>query len=79
MDKVIIKCYQRLANAIIKQAANDYIWALCAYKKQRRVKFCVAVINDVEEFFLSEYFVAITNSDGEYLIQRIRKECGWSE
>lgn len=79
MEKVIIECYQRLANAIVTQAANDYIWALKALKKQRRVNFCVAVINENEEFFRSEYFVALTNSDGEYLIQRIRKECGYNE
>lgn len=79
MEKVIIKCYQRLANNIVEQAANDYIWALMALKKQRRVNFCVAVINDIEDFFRSQYFIAITNLDGECLIKRIRKECGYNE
>lgn len=79
MEDVIIKCYQNLASAIVEQAAHDYIWALMALKKQRRVNFCVAVINDIEDFFRSQYFVAITDLDGEYLIQQIRKECGYNE
>ena len=79
MEKVIIECYQRLASAIVKQAAHDYIWALRTLKKQRRVNFCVAVIDDIENFFRSQYFIAITDLDGEYLIQRIRMECGYNE
>ena len=33
MEKVILECSQRLANAIVTQAANDYIWALKALKE----------------------------------------------
>jgi hypothetical protein len=77
MDTILIDCYQNLANAIVELAANDYIWALKAYRKNRRIRYCVIVIEETEKFFLSEYFVLLTSVDGEYLMKRIRRECGY--
>lgn len=79
MENVIVKCYQNLANGIILQAAEDYIWALGSYRKRRRQSFCAGIIKDIEEFFLSEYFLILTDSDGRYLIAEIRRVCGHNE
>lgn len=55
-----------LINAVITQAANDYRGAL-------KVKD-YAGIYECESFFKSHRFMLMTNVDGVYLIDRIRKE-----
>ena len=55
-----------LTNAVITQAANDYRRALKAKD--------FAGIYECESFFKSHRFMLMTNVDGVYLIDRIRKE-----
>ena len=55
-----------LINAVITQAANDYKRALKAKD--------VGGIYDCESFFKSQRFMLMTNIDGKYLIDRIRRE-----
>ena len=59
--------YQLLANAIIKQAAIDYMQLLCGEKVR------CASINECERFFNSEYFMLLTEFDGPYLMNMIKK------
>ena len=59
--------YQLLANAIIKQAAIDYMQLLC------REKVRCASINERERFFNSEYFMLLTEFDGPSLMNMIKK------
>ena len=70
------KWYQEIANGIVLQAVADYRRAL-------KGKGCVDgkcyippedVIKDVERFFRSHYFRILTKVNGEYLIEKLRKE-----
>lgn len=64
--------YQDLANAIIVQAVEDYRKALngISYNSHPPEE----IVNEIERFFRSEYYRALTKVNGEYLIQQIRKE-----
>ena len=65
--------YQSLANAIIEQAAKDYRIALRYHLKHPydgRYKRDVA---EIERFFRSDWYTALTDVDGEYLIREIRR------
>lgn len=57
-----------LANAIIKQAADDYQKALIAHKKSAKM------IKDCREFFTGEWYKELTNVDGEMLMKMLEKE-----
>lgn len=66
--------YERLANAIVLQAAKDYRTALRRlnhdpYDYAARMK-----IKELERFFLSSWYAVLTNVDGELLMERLRKE-----
>lgn len=54
--------YELLANAIVVQAAKDYMRA----KSQ-------IVRNEVKNFFLSDWFLILTNMDGRRILKKIRK------
>ena len=62
-----ISPYQLLANAIIKQAAIDYMQLLCGEKVR------CSSINECERFFNSEYFMLLTEFDGPSLMNMIKK------
>ena len=55
--------YEDLANAIILQAVQDY----------RRTNNKRA-LEDLERFFLSDWFSVLTSIDGSRLLQELRKE-----
>ncbi len=59
--------YEALANAIIKSAANDYMKEI---KGQRRG----SELKKLEEFFLSDWFTALTSVDGKWLMQELKRE-----
>lgn len=61
-----VKPLQKLSNAIVLQAAKDYRTAL--------EKNDTHVIYECEHFFRSSWFFILTNVDGEFLIERLRKE-----
>ena len=58
--------YTNLANAIIVKAVYDYRKAL----KNKDA----SVICELEHFFRSQYYSILTNLNGEFLIDSIRKE-----
>lgn len=64
--------YHNLANAIIVQAVTDYRKALDG------ISYCYRppekIIQEVEQFFRSEYYKSLTKIDGEYLISKLKKE-----
>ena len=60
------------ANAIVKQAADDYRNALQG--KGYEQKKPEAVIKEVLRFFRSEWFRTLTKVDAEYLIEQLNKE-----
>ncbi len=58
--------YQKLANAVVKQAAIDY-FDICAGFDKRHSK------ESLEDFFHSEWFSILTDMDPEYLIAKIKE------
>lgn len=66
IDTVERECFEALANAIIMQAAKDYVKAL---NKKRAAE---NVIGEVEQFFRSQLFGTITDVDPEKLIELLQ-------
>lgn len=69
--------YERLAIAIIKQAANDYRSALRGLKKNPHYDGAQHMKRDCERFFRSQFFDTLTTLDGEWLMDRLREEVGY--
>ena len=55
--------YQKLAEAIILQAVRDY--KRCRSDRGRK---------DIEKFFVSQWFTALTVLDGETIVKRLNRE-----
>lgn len=66
--------YERLANGIILQAVSDYRAALKKVKKNPANKMAVDEALQIEKFFRSGWYQALTSVDGEFLIRRLREE-----
>lgn len=66
--------YEKLANAIILQAVSDYRAALKKVKKNPNNRDAIDEALQIEKFFRSEWYQVLTAVDGEYLIDRLRKE-----
>ena len=62
--------YDALASAIILQAVKDYRSALNAEEDNARAQ---RVLNDCEKFFLSTWFTYLTDIDGDYLLERLKR------
>ena len=66
--------YERLANAIILQAASDYRRDLKKLKKNPQNRDILNEVLQIEKFFRSPWYQVLTTVDGEFLIQQLRKE-----
>ncbi len=66
--------YEKLANAIVLQAVSDYRAALKKVKKNPKNRDAIDEALQIEKFFRSEWYQVLTAVDGEYLIDRLRKE-----
>ena len=62
--------YERLRNAIILQACEDYERALKIKKRAYRKK----AIQEIEEFFRSEWFYELTDIDPEKIMLEIKRK-----
>ena len=71
--------YERLANAIILQAASDYRVALKKIKARPKNREAIDEALRIERFFRSDWYQALTSVDGEYLIERLQDEERQSE
>ena len=65
--------YQSLANAIIEQAAKDYQIALRYHFKHPGNTRYQQNVCEIERFFRSDWYTALTDVEGEYLIREIRR------
>ena len=68
------EAYEMLANAIIKQAADDY---RNAHRKLLRMPHDFEAkkrIREVEVFFQSQELMGLTTLDGEYLLRKLKEE-----
>ena len=66
--------YEKLANAIVLQAVSDYRAALKKVKKNPKNRDAIDGVLQIEKFFRSNWYQTLTSVDGEYLIERLRKE-----
>ena len=66
--------YEALANAIVLQAVNDYRAALKKVKKNPNNRTALDEALQIERFFKSQWYQVLTTVDGEYLINRLRRE-----
>ncbi len=69
--------YERLANAIIHLAAQDYMRALRSLKRNPRNRTAKQIVEDNERFFRSDWYAALTSVDGDYLIRRMKEKVGY--
>ena len=68
------KNWENLANAIIVQAADDYRWARKKLKEDPYCLKAIRMIKEVEPFFTSDWFRALTDVDGEMILSRLKEE-----
>ena len=66
--------YTNLANAIVTQAAMDYLAALKKLKRSRNNKMAMAEAMELERYFHSGWYGELTSVDPDYLIRRLREE-----
>lgn len=66
--------YERLANAIVLQAASDYRRDLKKLKKNPQNRDVMNNALQIENFFRSPWYQVLTTVDGEFLIQKLQKE-----
>lgn len=66
--------YQRLANAIVEQAAKDYRSALKALARDSDNAYIQDEAKSLERFFRSRWYGILTNVDGDYLMDKLREE-----
>ena len=71
--------YERLANAIVIQAADDYRIALKKIKAHPKNREAISEVLEIEKFFRSGWYSQLTDVDGEYLIRRLQDEIRQSE
>ncbi len=73
-ETVSLDSLTALANAIIVQAAKDYRKALRKQKKDPGNVSAKNPIEEVEQFFCSDWFRLLTTVDGEMLLRQLREE-----
>ena len=69
-----ITIYEDLANAIILQAVKDYRMALKSLKANSHNRAAQADKAEIERFFRSQWYSALTDVNGEMLIRSLQKE-----
>lgn len=68
--------YENLANAIILQAVKDYRMALKCLEMNLNNRSAQSDKAEVEHFFRSQWYSALTSVDGEMLIRSLQEEVG---
>lgn len=66
--------YEKLAYAIVVQAAKDYMTNLRKKKRNPGSASAEHDIREIERFFRSDWYQVLASVDGEYLMGRLRKE-----
>ena len=76
MGGIHIEPYQELANAIVAQAARDYLFILRLLKHHPTDSEAWRKAREYERFFYSDWYSTLTNVDPEYLVSRLKKTVG---
>lgn len=66
--------YEKLANAIVLQAAKDYRTALKRVARRPKDRDGLATKNECERFFRSSWFGILTGIDPEMLMRKLQME-----
>ena len=66
--------YKDLANGIIVQAAKDYRKALRQLRRNPKLETAKDTKSEVEQFFHSTWFSALSDADPDYLLEHIARE-----
>jgi hypothetical protein len=66
--------YENLANAIVAQAARDYLTALRRLKKNPENRTAMDEAMQLENFFHSGWYGVLTSIDPDYLIRKLREK-----
>lgn len=66
--------YKELAMAIIMQAVKNYRSAARKYKKGKDKEKHKATMDEIENFFRSEWFGVLTDIEPELILNRLREE-----
>ena len=66
--------FEMLANAIVKQAADDYRSASKTLVKKPDSFSAKERIKEVEKFLRSGWYMQLTTVEGEYILQRLKEE-----
>ena len=72
-DKILMQCWEDLANAIILQAVEDYRDACDALRRRPDLWFQEKRKCSLEQFFRSRWFRTLSAVDAESLLEEIRK------
>ncbi len=70
----MINPYENLVNAIVMQAVKDYRGARRSLRRHPKNAGAQSVLKDCERFFLSGWFEAITNVNGEAVLKKLQQE-----
>lgn len=68
--------YEKLANAIILQAVDDYRVALKSIRANPKSHVALSDKKEIERFFRSEWFTVLTGIDGDLLMKKLQMEVG---
>ena len=71
--------WEELACAIVHQAAADYMKALKKLKLNGGYLPALGEKDSCERFFRSEWMKQLTDIDGKWLMEELRKETGYDE
>ena len=67
---------EQLANAVILLAVKDWRGAVKTLKKSPRCTDAKRKKDECESFFLSGWFGELTAMNGEWLLEKLKKEAG---
>ena len=68
------RCWEDLAQAVILQAAADYLEARETLRRRPDRKEAQELQQECERFFTSLWFAHLNNTDGEKLLRRLREQ-----
>ena len=73
-DRLDMENWADLGIAIVVRAAEEYRRARRRLAHRQNPKGAEERIRELEEFFESAWFCKLTNTDGELILERLRKE-----
>ena len=66
--------WEDLANAIIAQAAEDWMWAQRKLQRRPNNWQALQAVRETETFFRSRWFGRLSGANPEYVIRKLKEE-----